>query len=106
MAKERQKQNTEQTFETAMERLEQLVEAMEEERLPLDKLLVSYEEGIQLAKLCSEKIAAAEKRIEIITRNAAEEPEIEAFDPEAAVPAAKQPAPRSKPTAPEDVSLF
>jgi len=111
MAKEKEKQKAEQTFESAMERLEQLVEAMEEERLPLDKLLVSYEEGIRLAKLCAEKITTAEKRIEIISRNAEGERVTEPFDPDAAVPASssKPEARRSKvnPTAAaEEVSLF
>ena len=60
----------EQTFEGAMERLEKLVERMEADKLPLDELLVRYEEGVKLVKFCSEKLTAAEKRIEIITRDA------------------------------------
>jgi len=31
---------------------------------------VRYEEGVKLVKLCAEKLQAAEKRIEIITRDA------------------------------------
>ena len=58
------------TFESAIERLESIVEQMESNKLPLEDLLVRYEEGIQLVKFCSEKLAAAEKRIEIITKEA------------------------------------
>jgi exodeoxyribonuclease VII small subunit len=58
------------TFESAIERLESIVEQMESNKLPLEDLLVRYEEGIHLVKFCSEKLAAAEKRIEIITREA------------------------------------
>ena len=106
MAKEKERQKPEQTFEAAMERLEHLVEAMEEERLPLDKLLVSYEEGVQLAKFCSEKIAAAEKRIEIISRNAEGNPVIEPFEASADQAASAKAESHRKTTAAEDVSLF
>jgi exodeoxyribonuclease VII small subunit len=58
------------TFESAIERLESIVEQMESNKLPLEDLLVRYEEGIHLVKFCSEKLSAAEKRIEIITKEA------------------------------------
>ncbi len=85
-----------QTFETAMERLEHIVEEMESDKLPLEDLLKRYEEGIQLVKVCEEKLKSAEQRIEILTRNAAGEPQLAEFEPEKKAPA----APR------EDVSLF
>lgn len=109
MAKDNEPLKPEQTFENAMERLEQLVEAMEGENLPLDQLLVSYEEGVRLAKFCSGKIATAEKRIEIISRGSEGEPEIQPFEPDssASPPAAGKARPRKKEsTAAEDVSLF
>ena len=70
------------SFETAVERLEQIVEAMESDKLPLADLLVRYEEGTRLVKLCQQQLAAAEKRIEIITRNAKGEPQLTEFEPE------------------------
>ena len=51
------------TFEDAAEKLETIVEAMESEELPLEKLLVQYEEGTKLVKVCESKLQAAEKRI-------------------------------------------
>ena len=86
----------EQTFESAIERLERIVEEMESDQLPLENLLKRYEEGVKLVRVCEEKLKSAEQRIEIITRNAAGEPRLEEFEPEkkAATP------PR------EDVSLF
>ena len=101
-----EKKTNDTTFESAVERLEQIVEAMEGGELPLEEMLERYEEGTRLVKLCSEKLAAAEKRIEIVTRNAADKPQITEFDP--AAPSASA-APRSakgtsKPA--EDVSLF
>jgi exodeoxyribonuclease VII small subunit len=50
-------------FEEALQKLEETVEAMEAGDLPLDTLLTRYEEGMQLAKACQEKLADAEVRI-------------------------------------------
>jgi len=71
---------SEPSFENALERLESIVEKMESDKLPLEELLVSYEEGIKLVKLCSEKLKAAEKRIEIITRDAGGKAKLAEFD--------------------------
>jgi len=57
------------TFETAVEKLESIVEAMESEELPMEKLLVQYEEGTKLVKLCESKLQAAEKRITQLEKN-------------------------------------
>jgi len=87
----------EPSFENALERLESIVEQMESDKLPLEDLLVRYEEGIKLVKLCSEKLQAAEKRIEIITRDAEGKPKLEEFEAvETAAPEAKS----------EEVRLF
>jgi len=74
------KETEDPTFEDAMSRLEGLVEKMESEKLPLDELLIRYEEGIQLVKLCSEKLTAAEQRIEVITREAGGKVGVEPLD--------------------------
>jgi len=97
------------TFENAVERLERIVEEMESDQLPLEEMLQRYEEGTKLVKLCGEKLTAAEKRIEIVTRNAAGKPQIDPFDPATPTPPVR--APRSskgasKPTPADDVSLF
>ena len=57
------------TFEAAAEKLESIVEAMESEELPLEKLLVQYEEGTRLVKICESKLQAAEKRITQLEEN-------------------------------------
>jgi exodeoxyribonuclease VII small subunit len=56
----------EPTFESALERLEHIVEEMEGDRLPLEELLGRYEEGTNLVKVCQQRLSAAEKRIELI----------------------------------------
>jgi len=60
------------SFEAAIERLEKIVEQMESAKLPLEELLVRYEEGIRLVGICNERLAAAEERIETLNREAAQ----------------------------------
>ena len=57
------------TFEDAAEKLGAIVEAMESEELPLEKLLVQLEEGTKLVKVCESKLQAAEKRITQLEEN-------------------------------------
>jgi len=97
-----------QSFESAIERLEQIVEEMEGDRLPLEKLIERFEEGSNLVKVCQEKLDAAERRVEIISRNAAGKPQLAEFDPSGAPPSPTVVA--SSPTKPaaasEEISLF
>jgi exodeoxyribonuclease VII small subunit len=59
----------ETSFETAMERLEKIVEEMESGKMLLEDLLVRYEEGMKLVKVCQDRLAHAEQKIQIITRD-------------------------------------
>ena len=70
-------------FENAMDRLEAIVEQMESGKLPLEDLIVRYEEGMNLVKICQERLASAEQKIEIITRNSAGKPIVKDFEPAA-----------------------
>ncbi|MEI6073028.1 MAG: exodeoxyribonuclease VII small subunit [Verrucomicrobiae bacterium] len=67
------------TLESAMARVSEIVAEMEEGSLPLEALIVRYEEGVGLVKFCQEKLDAAEKRIQIISRNARGAVELEDF---------------------------
>ena len=71
-----------------MERLEGIVEQMESGKLPLEDLIVRYEEGMNLVKICQERLANAEQKIEIIARNSAGKRRVKDFEPtpEAAAP--------------------
>lgn len=64
-----------------MDRLEEIVEQMESGKMMLEELIVRYEEGMKLVKVCQERLASAEQRIEIITRNSAGKPVVKAFEP-------------------------
>jgi len=58
-----------QTFEKAMNKLEQIVQELESADLPLEKAIKKFEEGVQLSKFCSEKLDETEKRITILLKD-------------------------------------
>lgn len=61
-----------------MKKLEAIVEAMESEELSLETLLAKYEEGRSLARVCQEKLAEAEVKIQQLERDAAGELKLKA----------------------------
>src|SRR6059036_1058405 len=81
MSSKTKPREAELNFEGAMDRLEKIVEQMESGKLPLEDLIVRYEEGMNLVKVCQERLAKAEQKIEIITRNSAGKPIIKDFEP-------------------------
>ncbi len=68
-------------FEEALQRLETVVEAMEADDLPLETLLAKYEEGAKLVKVCQEKLAEAELKIQQLEKTAAGELKLKPVDP-------------------------
>src|SRR3984893_16462702 len=73
--------DAELNFEGAMDRLEKIVEQMETGKLPLEDLIVRYEEGMSLVKVCQERLTNAEEKIEIIARNNTGKPTVKNFEP-------------------------
>ena len=67
-------------FEEALQKLESIVEAMEADNLPLETLLAKYEEGAKLVKLCQEKLAEAEVKIQQLEKSAAGELKLKPLD--------------------------
>ena len=67
-------------FEEALKKLEGVVEAMESDDLPLEALLAKYEEGSKLVKICQEKLADAELKIQQLEKNAAGEVKLKPVD--------------------------
>ncbi len=59
MAKKRKENN----FEQNLDRLEEISELLESEKLGLDESIALYEEGINLSKLCIDKLKKAELKI-------------------------------------------
>ena len=58
------KKPTDLTFESALERLESLIESMEKGDTPLADLVAKFEEGSKLLKQCQSKIKTAEIKIQ------------------------------------------
>lgn len=55
------------SFEEALDGLESIVEAMENEQLPLEELVDCYEKGTRLIQRCESILDSARERIELIT---------------------------------------
>ncbi len=51
-------------FEEALAKLEAIVETLESAELTLDAALETFEEGIQLSRLCTKKLEEAEIRVQ------------------------------------------
>jgi exodeoxyribonuclease VII small subunit len=93
----KKKAETESNFEKDLEALEKIVEELEEGGLSLDVSIKKFEEGMRLAQSCDKALSAAEKKIEILTRNADGSLEAQPFGDDA--PAAS----RSEGSAPKSV---
>jgi exodeoxyribonuclease VII small subunit len=96
---------TELNFEGAMDRLEAIVEQMESGKLPLEELIVRYEEGMNLVKICQERLANAEQKIEIIARNSAGKTVVKDFELTQEAAAAASAADESESTN-DEIKLF
>lgn len=73
MAKKAAKKKTGLNFEEAIGELEDLIETMENDQLPLETLVSSYEKGAELLQHCQKLLADAKKRIEVVQVSRSEE---------------------------------
>ncbi len=58
--------NNNKSFEDAMERLEEIVNLLENGELSLEESLKIFEEGMSLVKFCTTKLEEAEKKVSIL----------------------------------------
>lgn len=56
-------------FEMALDRLQLVVKKLESGDLPLEEALRAFEEGVQLARTCQERLSEAEKKVEILSKS-------------------------------------
>ncbi len=105
MSSKSKPRETELNFEGAMDRLEKIVEQMESGKLPLEDLIVRYEEGMKLVKTCQERLANAEQKIEIITRNSAGKAVVQEFEPAQEAAPSQKAAVESESTD-DEINLF
>lgn len=59
---------TKLSFETALGKLEAIVESMESGEIPLEELLAKFEEGSKLLKVCETRLKDAELKIELLKK--------------------------------------
>ena len=71
------------TFETSMERLEQIVRAMERGDVALDESLKLFTEGTELVRACGKLLDDAEMQIQKVVKGADGNPTFEEFADEA-----------------------
>jgi len=56
-------------FEEALKRLEKIVEELETGELSLDEALRRYQEGIELSRICNQRLESAKKKIDLLVKN-------------------------------------
>jgi len=56
------------TFEQAISRLEEIVQALDGGELPLNESLRLFEEGVKLARECSKQLAEAQSKLETLVK--------------------------------------
>ena len=72
----------EKSFETSLAELEQIVGRLESGDLPLEESLELFEKGIKLSRECRTRLTNAERRIEILMRDANGDLVVEAIEPD------------------------
>jgi exodeoxyribonuclease VII small subunit len=65
------------TFEDCLQALEKVVERIESGELNLEESLATFEEGVGLVQSCSRKLSEVERRIEVLTQDAAGRPRLQ-----------------------------
>ena len=67
-------------FETALQRLESIVEQLESGEVDLDKSIKIFEEGNDLVKTCLEKLNTAGQKIKKLSKDSAGNISLEDFE--------------------------
>lgn len=73
-------EQTNRTFESSLEALEQIVRELEQGDLPLERSLELFEQGIRLSRECQDRLNQAERRIEVLLRDNQGRPVVSAFE--------------------------
>jgi exodeoxyribonuclease VII small subunit len=67
-------------FEDAMKELEAIVARLEKGDLPLDESLAAFQRGVELARLCDQRLAEAEQRVAMLTTDENRLPTLRTFE--------------------------
>lgn len=61
------------TFEQALEQLETIIKRLEEGDIPLEEALEIYQKGMELSKICHDKLKYAEEKLTKVLKEDGEE---------------------------------
>ncbi len=68
------------SFETALQKLEGIVEEMQSSDLPLETRLKRFEEGVALVRECAKQLEGAAKKVEVLVKSSGGKLETRLFD--------------------------
>lgn len=71
------------SFEASLSDLEKIVRQLEDGDLPLEESLKLFEIGVKLSRECQERLAKAERRIEVLLKDEDGTLELQSIEPEA-----------------------
>ncbi|HET6272033.1 MAG TPA: exodeoxyribonuclease VII small subunit [Bacteroidota bacterium] len=63
------KEPPKQTFEQSLQRLEEIVDHLEQGDVSLDESIKMYEEGLALSKACMDKLTQAEVKLKKLSKD-------------------------------------
>jgi exodeoxyribonuclease VII small subunit len=63
----------EMPFEEAMKQLEEVVQQLEAGEVPLEKAIALFQEGMELSRICSQKLTDVEQKIEMLLEQEGEQ---------------------------------
>jgi exodeoxyribonuclease VII small subunit len=66
-------------FEKSLDKLDQLIEKMEQGNLPLETSLQHFEDGVKLIRLCQETLNTAQQKVKVLMEKQGET-SLEDFD--------------------------
>src|SRR6266850_954469 len=69
-----------QSFEASLAALEKIVRDLERGDLPLEESLQLFENGVKLSRECQERLSQAERRIEVLLRDAEGRPVVSPYE--------------------------
>jgi len=69
-------------FEEALKKLEKIVDDLEKGDMSLDEALKKYQEGIELSRICSQRLDNAKKKIDVLVKNKKGEFELKPIEKE------------------------
>lgn len=82
----------EKTFEASLSELEKIVKQLEDGDLPLEKSLKLFEDGVKISRECRERLVQAERRIEVLMKDADGSLSVKELDTDNLRETRKQPA--------------